>query len=58
MAQRTRAIDRLSAWGGTALYDVIIRGVQQLFANPWLPLPVMPRPSRVHGHTSHMLMCR
>jgi VWFA-related protein len=28
--QRTRAVDRLSAWGGTALYDVIIRGVQQL----------------------------
>jgi VWFA-related protein len=30
VAQRTRAVDRLSAWGGTALYDVIIRGVQQL----------------------------
>jgi len=28
--QRTRAVDRLTAWGGTALYDVIIRGVQQL----------------------------
>jgi Ca-activated chloride channel family protein len=28
--QRARAVDRLSAWGGTALYDVIIRGVQQL----------------------------
>jgi Ca-activated chloride channel family protein len=32
--QRTRAIDRLSAWGGTALYDVIIRGVQQLSKQP------------------------
>jgi len=28
--QRTRAVDRLTAWGGTALFDVIIRGVQQL----------------------------
>ncbi|HEX4913912.1 MAG TPA: VWA domain-containing protein [Vicinamibacterales bacterium] len=34
VAQRTRAIDRLSAWGGTALYDVIIRGVQQLSRQP------------------------
>lgn len=32
--QRTRAIDRLTAWGGTALYDVIIRGVQQLSRQP------------------------
>ena len=32
--QRTRAVDRLSAWGGTALYDVIIRGVQQLSKQP------------------------
>jgi len=32
--QRTRAIDRLTAWGGTALYDVIIRGVQQLSKQP------------------------
>ena len=31
---RLRAIDRLSAWGGTALYDVIIRGVQQLSRQP------------------------
>jgi Ca-activated chloride channel family protein len=31
---RIRAIDRLSAWGGTALYDVIIRGVQQLAKQP------------------------
>ena len=30
VAQRLRAVERLSAWGGTALYDVIIRGVQQL----------------------------
>jgi VWFA-related protein len=28
--QRTRAVDRLTPWGGTALYDVIVRGVQQL----------------------------
>jgi Ca-activated chloride channel family protein len=34
VTQRTRAIDRLSAWGGTALYDVIIRGVQQLSRQP------------------------
>jgi Ca-activated chloride channel homolog len=34
VAQRTRAVDRLSAWGGTALYDVIIRGVQQLSKQP------------------------
>ncbi len=32
--QRTRAVDRLTAWGGTALYDVIIRGVQQLSKQP------------------------
>ena len=30
VAQRTRAVDRLAPWGGTALYDVMIRGVQQL----------------------------
>ena len=34
VAQRTRAVDRLTAWGGTALYDVIIRGVQQLAKQP------------------------
>jgi len=34
VALRTRAVDRLSAWGGTALYDVIIRGVQQLSRAP------------------------
>ena len=28
--QRLRAVDRLAPWGGTALYDVIIRGLQQL----------------------------
>ena len=32
--QRTKAVDRLRAWGGTALYDVIIRGVQQLSKQP------------------------
>ncbi len=32
--QRLRAVDRLSAWGGTALYDVIIRGLQQLSRQP------------------------
>ena len=29
-ALRLRAVDRLAPWGGTALYDVIVRGVQQL----------------------------
>ena len=33
-AQRLKAVDRLTAWGGTALYDVIIRGVQQLAKQP------------------------
>ena len=32
--QRIRAVDRLTPWGGTALYDVIIRGVQQLSKQP------------------------
>jgi Ca-activated chloride channel family protein len=32
--QRIRAVDRLAPWGGTALYDVIIRGVQQLSRQP------------------------
>lgn len=32
--QRVRAVDRLTAWGGTALYDVIIRAVQQLSRQP------------------------
>jgi len=30
VAQRSRAVDRLAPWGGTALYDVLVRGVQQL----------------------------
>jgi Ca-activated chloride channel family protein len=29
-AMRLRAVDRIAPWGGTALYDVIVRGVQQL----------------------------
>lgn len=33
-AQRLRAVDRLAPWGGTALYDVIIRGLQQLSRQP------------------------
>jgi Ca-activated chloride channel family protein len=33
-AQRLRAVDRLSPWGGTALYDVIVRGLQQLSQQP------------------------
>jgi Ca-activated chloride channel homolog len=33
-AQRLRAVDRLAPWGGTALYDVIVRGVQQLSKQP------------------------
>ena len=33
-ALRLRAVDRLAPWGGTALYDVIIRGVQQLSRQP------------------------
>ena len=33
-AQRQRAVDRLSPWGGTALYDVIISGVRQLSKQP------------------------
>jgi Ca-activated chloride channel family protein len=31
---RLRAVDRLAPWGGTALYDVIIRGLQQLSKQP------------------------
>ena len=34
VAQRTRAVDLLSAWGGTALYDVIIQGVRHLSKQP------------------------
>ena len=33
-AQRVRAVDRLAPWGGTALYDVIVRGVQLLSRQP------------------------
>jgi VWFA-related protein len=29
-AERIRAVDRLAPWGGTALYDVIVRGVDML----------------------------
>lgn len=29
-ARRTRALDRLNAWGGTALYDVILKGIGSL----------------------------
>jgi Ca-activated chloride channel homolog len=32
--QRLRAVDRLAPWGGTALFDVIIRGLQQLSKQP------------------------
>jgi hypothetical protein len=32
--QRLKAVDRLAPWGGTALYDVIIRGLQQLTRQP------------------------
>jgi len=27
---RTRAIDRLKAWGGTALYEAVVKGLQQV----------------------------
>jgi Ca-activated chloride channel homolog len=32
--QRQRAVDRLAPWGGTALSDVIVRGLQQLSKQP------------------------
>jgi Ca-activated chloride channel family protein len=32
--QRMRAVDKLAPWGGTALYDVIVRGLQQLSKQP------------------------
>ena len=32
--QRLRAVDRLAPWGGTALYDVIVRGLQLLSNQP------------------------
>jgi Ca-activated chloride channel homolog len=33
-AMRLRAVDRLAPWGGTALYDVMIKGLQQLSKQP------------------------
>jgi Ca-activated chloride channel homolog len=33
-AQRLRAVERLAPWGGTALYDVIVKGLQQLSKQP------------------------
>ncbi len=33
-ADRSRAVDRLAPWGGTALFDVIVRGVQLLSKQP------------------------
>jgi Ca-activated chloride channel family protein len=33
-AQRVRAVDRLAPWGGTALYDVIVKGLQELSQQP------------------------
>jgi Ca-activated chloride channel family protein len=30
VAERSRAVDRLAPWGSTALYDVILRGVEML----------------------------
>jgi Ca-activated chloride channel family protein len=33
-AQRLRAVDRLAPWGSTALFDVIVRGVQLLSRQP------------------------
>ena len=32
--QRLKAVDKLAPWGGTALYDVIIRGLQLLTRQP------------------------
>ena len=29
-AERVRAVDRLAPWGATALYDVILRGIDML----------------------------
>jgi VWFA-related protein len=33
-AERVRAVDRLAPWGATALYDVIVRGVEMLGRQP------------------------
>ena len=30
LAERARAVDRLASWGSTALYDVVLRGVEML----------------------------
>jgi Ca-activated chloride channel family protein len=32
--QRLRAVDRLASWGGTALYDVVVKSLQQLSRQP------------------------
>lgn len=34
LATRLRAVDRLAPWGGTALYDVIVQGIDQLGRQP------------------------
>jgi Ca-activated chloride channel family protein len=34
LAARLRAIDRLAPWGGTALYDVIVKSIDQLGRQP------------------------
>ncbi len=34
LATRLKAVDRMSAWGGTALYDVILKAVSQLGRQP------------------------
>lgn len=33
-AERVRAVDRLAPWGSTALYDVILRGIEMLGRQP------------------------
>jgi Ca-activated chloride channel family protein len=33
-AERTKAVDRLAPWGATALYDVILRGIDMLGKQP------------------------
>jgi Ca-activated chloride channel homolog len=34
LATRLRAVDRLAPWGGTALYDVIVKSIEQLGRQP------------------------
>ncbi|MEW5983211.1 MAG: VWA domain-containing protein [Acidobacteriota bacterium] len=34
LATRLRAVDRLAPWGGTALYDVIVQGIEELGRQP------------------------